>query len=112
MSLYRKVALKVRPTTIIFLLILTGCSGPDTSETTYEEVVKAISFTLPRYNGECIYSEKEAISDLERLRAEPANFSLKPFPKALIAFGISNKSITLLSERNIVILSPLNCIFV
>jgi len=78
MSLYRKVALKVRPTTIIFLLILTGCSGPDTSETTYEEVVKAISFTLPRYNGECIYSEKEAISDLERLRTETSlDFEIK-----------------------------------
>ena len=70
MSFYRKLALKFKSLSLIFLLLIIGCSATDVQEVTTEETVVKGSFALPAYNGQCIYSQEEAVNELESLRQE------------------------------------------
>ena len=70
MSFYRKLALKFKSLSLIFLLLIIGCSAADVQEVTTEETVVKGSFALPAYNGQCIYSQEEAVNELESLRQE------------------------------------------
>jgi hypothetical protein len=70
MSFYRELALKLKSFSVIFLLLIIGCSTTDTKELISEEIVVKGSFALPAYNGQCLYSQEEAVNELERLRQE------------------------------------------
>ncbi len=61
---------------LLFFIIVCSPSG-DTNQDVIEEV-KQGDFNLPVYNGLCLYSEEEALTELERLR-EDANldFNIK-----------------------------------
>ena len=51
---------------LLFFIIVCSPSG-DTNQDVNEEV-KQGNFNLPVYNGLCLYSEEEALTELERLR--------------------------------------------
>ena len=81
--------LKSKLKKIVFLLLITACSNIDGEDVLQEDfLTKEVdytvpyelkgSFSLPAYNGQCLYEEEEAIKELEELRqGANLNFGIK-----------------------------------